>query len=138
MTSYDLVRGLLKEASQPFGINSVNRLVGNLRVAGIPDTLDPKSERVARRILSEAISRQQKKLRTADAGSTNSATVVQSSNTDDHFIEIDALISEGKCPRCKTHMVDVKLGGYNPDTRAYERGMYCKACRTTLPMNWGK
>lgn len=137
MTSHNLVKELLKEAAQSTDIQNVNRLVGNLRVAGIPDTLDRKSEKIARRIISESLGKLYSRIRKAE--STNStASVVQSSNTDDHFLEIDALISQGKCPRCKASMVDVKLGSYNPDTRSYERGLYCKACRTTLPTTWGK
>lgn len=140
MNSYQLVRDILKDAGRESDLRTVNRLVGNLRAAGLIGDIPESSCAVARQIVTEALERlgEAPSMRTAATVEAKSPSIVESANTDDRFMEIDALIEQGKCPRCKTKMIRVKLSEYNPETKTYDSGQYCKSCRTTLPIRWAK
>jgi len=139
MNSHQLVRSVLKTAKRKEDLRTVNRLVGNLRAAGVTGELSDDVLPLATQLVQEALDRQGvPAVRTAATVEAKSPSIIESSNTDDRFMEIDALIEQGKCPRCKTKMTRVKLSEYNPETKTYDSGQYCKSCRTTLPIRWVK
>ncbi len=117
----------------------VERLVGSLRVSGFTEQLTSEkdislaSDIVRNKIvayrkhLAKAYAKDyiDKNLKTAAAGAT---TAVAADNTSEKFLEIEALMKKGKCPRCKTSMTPVKL-------RRYEAANFCSSCRTTVWTN---
>lgn len=115
--------------------SEVQRIVGTLRAAGFGYDLSDKDQVLGHEIVSDLL-RNKRKLRVGKVLVTNSdhgqSGRVHSSNSDDRFVEIEAYIEQGKCPRCKTPMTKVKLGSKLPNNRDFMGANYCRSCKTTL------
>lgn len=113
----------------------VERIVGTLRVSGFSDPIDMKDHLLAEDIVRKKIVAYQKHIAKAYAqdfieknvktAAAEATAVVAFEDTSDKFLEIEALMKKGMCPRCKTSMAPVKL-------RRYEEANYCNGCRTTV------
>jgi hypothetical protein len=114
----------------------VQRLVGTLRSAGFSDELPERELLVVRETLAELS--QRRKLRTAKLAAPDQGRISPKSdrttsvNSMDKFIEIEAYIEKGQCPRDHTPMAKVKLGSHIAGAKDYLQAWYCKTCRTTL------
>jgi hypothetical protein len=115
----------------------VQRLVGTLRSAGFIDEVPDRELPLIRATLDDLV--QRRKLRTAKAAPVDQGRMTQkqldsmkSIDGMDRFIEIEAYIEKGQCPRCHTPMSKVKLGSHISGGKDYLQANYCKTCRTTL------
>jgi hypothetical protein len=115
----------------------VQRLVGTLRSAGFADDLPDRELSVVRETLAELSQRRQlrtAKLAAPDQGRISPQQADRMTSVDgmDRFIEIEAYIEKGQCPRCHTPMAKVKLGSHLSGGKDFLVANYCKTCRTTL------
>ena len=132
---YDFVTASCNELGLSADTANVQRIVGTLRFAGFSHDLSEKDELLGKEIIA-SLQPSRSQFRKANVVVTNSNRAhpgtVTSANSDDRFMEIDAYIQRGTCPRCKTAMVPVKLGTKLPQSREFIPANYCKACKTTL------
>jgi hypothetical protein len=115
----------------------IQRMVGTLRSAGFADEVPDHELSTVRETLKDLSQRSQ--LRTAKAAPVDQGRITpkqpdRMSSVDgmDRFIEIEAYIEKGQCPRCHTSMSKVRLGSHVAGGKEYMPANYCKACRTTL------
>jgi len=146
---HDLARNVLAEFDLDIPTvadktSLVERMVGNLRVSGFSDPISKgKDLTVAEGILRSMILRYRNSkklaeayakahidtvLKTAASVAAEATTAVVADNTSDKFLEIEALMKKGLCPRCKTSMAPVKL-------HKYQIANFCSGCRTTVWKN---
>jgi len=112
----------------------VERMVGNLRVSGFSDPISSVEDHsTACGILRTLVPRYTKRIdtslvKTAASRSESTTVIAADSGTTDKFLEIEALMKKGLCPRCKTSMSPVKLC-------KYQVANFCPGCRTTVWKN---
>jgi len=136
------IYALVAQHCQTADTAQIQRLVGTLRSAGFDDEIQDRELPIVKETLADIS--QQRMLRNrpthtaraalVDQGRMTSKQMDQMKSVDgmDRFIEIEAYIEKGQCPRCHTAMVKVKLGSHVPGDKGYMQANYCKACRTTL------
>jgi len=94
--------------------NTVNHVVGTLKIAGVTED-NTGTESIIKRELKRLFAKMQ-----PEAVSTTAAS------EENVFSQIDHSLKQGNCPRCGKKMVDVLLADYTP-------ARFCKGeCRITL------
>ena len=100
---------------------TVERMVGSLRAAGFGSTI-PASEINS---VSTLVSSIMDKFGTDSRVRSASTTLSSPEDSNETFMNIEALIDKGSCPRCKTAMSPVKLS-------SKKNANFCPDCRTCV------